>query len=254
VTSFVAFESKSATSCLAIFGFCLLSIEINFLKRGGNARILAVMVMIFLPVIAVVGAFNMNSLLEALGKDPTLTGRTDIWEYVVFDIYQRPWLGWGYGAFWSVSNPAALRISDLLKWAVPEAHNGILEILLTVGVIGAAMFIYMWGRTLRLSLQGLRTSESAIAITCFLICTGVALQSVSEWALLYPGAFTGVFFVTSFFCEQAIRTRQQRLAVAPRRLVKVHKRNVEQLMPHPARNRINVIWADGLREQEKPCL
>ena len=42
-----------------------------------------------------------NSLVRAMGKDWTLTGRTAIWTAVVERIDQRPLFGYGYDAFWS---------------------------------------------------------------------------------------------------------------------------------------------------------
>jgi exopolysaccharide production protein ExoQ len=214
VTSFAALKSQSATSCSAILLFCALGLELQLLQRGGVGRILGVVGLVFLIPLAPIVVFNMNSLMETFGKDPTLTGRTDIWVYVLDYIYQRPWLGWGYAAFWSINNPPALQISLSVKWFVPEAHNGILEILLSAGLIGGAMFVYLWVRTIRLSLQCMRTSESAVAITCFLACAGVVLEGISEWVLLYPGALTSVFFVTGFLCERAVSKSRQRSPIA----------------------------------------
>ena len=214
VTSFVAIKSQSMTSFSAILLFCVLGIQIKILQRRGIYRIIGVFGLMLFISLALFFTFNMDSLMEAFGKDPTLTGRTDIWAYVWIYIYQRPWLGWGYAAFWSLSNPAALQISESLKWIVPEAHNGILEILLSGGLIGTVMFIYLWVRVVRLALQCMRTSEVALAITCFLICAGVVVEGVSEWVLLYPGPLTSVFFVTGFFCERAISKSRQRRPIA----------------------------------------
>ena len=110
--------------------------------------------------------------------------------------------------------PSGVTDLNSLGWVIPEAHNGILEILLSAGLIGTVMFICLWVRTVRLSLQTMRTSESAIAITCFSICAAVVLEGVSEWVLLYPGPLTGVFFVTGFFCERAISKSRERRPVA----------------------------------------
>ena len=49
---------------------------------------------------------------EMLGKDPTLTGRTDFWPDVIANIYQRPLFGWGYFGFWTPANSAALSIAQ----------------------------------------------------------------------------------------------------------------------------------------------
>ena len=210
LTIFLTIKSQSATSLLTIFICGSLGIAIRLLQKGGAARAFAMTAtMIMIPVI-LIAAFSWDSMLEMLGKDPTLTGRTDIWGYVITDIYQRPLLGWGYQAFWSTDNPAAIDIADALRWFVPQAHNGILEILLSVGLIGAVWFIYLWGRTVWLSLKCMRTSESALAITGFSICAGVVLQGISETVLLYTGSITFIFFITGLFCEGAISTARQR--------------------------------------------
>jgi O-antigen ligase len=204
LTTCLTVKSESMTALLAITLFTVLEMAIKFLRKGGSARIIAITWIVILAPMALIAAFNSDSLLEMLGKDPTLTGRTDIWGYVIPDIFQRPLLGWGYAAFWSTENPAALEISDVVLWSVPEAHNGILEILLSVGLSGAVFFIYLWGRSVRLSLKCMRTSESAMAITCFSICAGVVLVGVSETVLLYCGPVTSNFFIIGFYCERAL--------------------------------------------------
>lgn len=223
-------KSGSATSLLAILLFGTLGFAIGFLQKGGTARTLAITGIVILLPLALIGAFNSDLLLEMLGKDPTLTGRTDIWGYVITDIYQRPLLGWGYQAFWSTDNPAAWKISDALHWWVPQAHNGLFEILLSVGLVGAALFIYVWGRTVWLSLKCMRTSENAMAITCLSICAGAVLVGVSETVLLYGGPITCIFVITGLYCERAISTARKR---SFRRLVSVREIGGVRALPGP---------------------
>src|SRR5208337_3809122 len=215
--TFVTIKSESMTSLLAIVLFVCLGTAIQSLQKRGTARILVLNgIFIVLPV-ALIAAFNQHFLLETLGKDPTLTGRTDIWNFVIPDIYHRPLLGWGYRAFWTFDNPAAFEIADALHMWLPQAHNGILEMLLSVGLVGTVYFIYLWGRTVWLSLKCMRTSESAMATTCVLSCAGVVLVGVSETVVLYSGAITFVFFITGFFCERAVTTARWRQTDAFRR-------------------------------------
>jgi O-antigen ligase len=222
VIIFVALKSESMTSLLAIFLFVGLGLALQFLRKAA---------IIILAPVALIAAFNWASLSEMLGKTTTLTGRTDIWAYVIPYMYQRPMLGWGYGAFWSTNNPVAWIIANELHWYAPEAHNGILEILLSVGLIGLVLFIYLWGRTVSLSLECMRTSESAMAITCFLMCAGVVVVGVAETVLLYCEGITCVFLITGFFCERAITTATGRRRVSLP--VVVHA--VTVFVPPPAR-------------------
>jgi exopolysaccharide production protein ExoQ len=230
LTIFLTLKSGSTTSLLAIILFGSLGVAIRLLQKGGTARTLAITGIVILLPVAFIAAFSSDSLLAMFGKDPTLTGRTDIWAYVILDIYQRPLLGWGYQAFWSTDNPAAYEISDALHWWVPQAHNGILEILLSVGLIGAGVFIYVWARIFRLSSKCMRASENNMAITCLSICAAAVLVGVSETVLLYVGPITSIFFITGFYCERAISAARQ---PGSRCLVSVRATGGGHALPRP---------------------
>ena len=77
------------------------------------------------------------AILGLLGKDPTLTGRTEIWEAVTKASEQRPALGYGYNAFWGKDSVPANWIRHSTGWDVPSAHHGWLDILLELGWTGA---------------------------------------------------------------------------------------------------------------------
>jgi len=211
VISVAAVLSGSATSCIAILLYCVLGTGIHLLQKGGASRFLGVVGMGLFVAVLLVLCLNPGAFFEMIGKDSTLSGRTGIWDYVIPFIYQRPVLGYGYSAFFSPQNPAALAIANKMYWYVPEAHNGILEILLGVGLVGLSFCVYLWVRAFRLSLRAMRTRGRAMAITCISSCAGILLVGVSEAVLLGGGALSLVFFATAFFCEQSIsRSRQRR--------------------------------------------
>ena len=60
-----------------------------------------VILAVFLAPMFIVAMVAPDTLLEMIGKDPTLTGRTEIWAYVIQDIWMKPLLGWGYSFFGS---------------------------------------------------------------------------------------------------------------------------------------------------------
>jgi O-antigen ligase len=117
----------------------------------------------------------------------------------------KPWLGWGYFGFWSMSNPAAVEISDVMGFVVPQAHNGLLEFLLNVGVLGTAFFAFILIRTIVLAVRCLRTQERALAISTISCCIGILQVGVSEIVLLVPTeSLTPVMFITGLMCERAL--------------------------------------------------
>jgi exopolysaccharide production protein ExoQ len=217
LVTMVALKSGSATSCLTIFAFCVSDAVIALVGRGGIARILGVGLIVAALPIGVSTAIFPDSILEIIGKDPTLTGRTEIWALVIPDIYQKLWFGWGYLAFWSSTNPAAIEIGDLLHLQLPQAHNGLLEMLLGVGLVGTVFVIFLWARTVRLALRCMRTAETALAISCLFSCAGIILSGLSEAVLVDAfEAPTSVFFITCFFCERAVRAARLRRYPAAR--------------------------------------
>jgi exopolysaccharide production protein ExoQ len=80
----------------------------------------------------------MPNLIESLGRDTTLTDRTDIWDLLLPMAKTNLWFGSGYENFWM--GDRLLKIWPLVG-RINEAHNGYLEIVLDTGVVGLAFFI-----------------------------------------------------------------------------------------------------------------
>lgn len=98
-----------------------------------------------------------GEIARALGKDPSLTGRTEIWQSVIASIAKRPLTGYGYRAFWRGYDGESANIALATHWAVPSAHNGILEIWLNLGGIGVLLVTLTAMRAARDALTCLRT-------------------------------------------------------------------------------------------------
>ncbi|QGG95998.1 O-antigen ligase family protein [Actinomarinicola tropica] len=94
--------------------------------------------------VAYLGVVNLPTLVGAAGKDPTLTSRTEIWANSLEAIGRRPWSGYGIGGVW-INNDAEPTRTILrgLGFIVYHAHNGFIEILLQLGIIGLALFFVL---------------------------------------------------------------------------------------------------------------
>jgi O-antigen ligase len=88
------------------------------------------------------GVEYLPLVLKVLHRDPTLTGRTDIWKAVFISIFKHPLLGYGYGAFWLGLTGESANVVMAVRWALPNAHNGFLDIWLSLGAAGLAFFCY----------------------------------------------------------------------------------------------------------------
>jgi O-antigen ligase len=221
--------SRSATSLLTIFAYGT-GTGLAMLLRHPRFRALGVILTALAIPLVLVAAALKDTVLGMLGKDPTLTGRTVLWGFVEDDIRLRPLFGWGYSAFWQPDNPAANAISLTLGWYVPQAHNGILEILIELGFVGVALFITLWFRNLLLSVQCLRTQIGDFAATAVLFYVSLLIMGASEAILLEPFELsTMLFFLFSFICErERHRSKERRRSPASRAL---HFATPGSLMP-----------------------
>jgi exopolysaccharide production protein ExoQ len=89
-------------------------------------------------------------IFQALGKAPTLTGRTDIWAALEGALHARPWLGWGFQAFWtdiSITSPVEEIEQAMQGFRPPDAHSTPIDIRLQLGFIGLALAALAFFRT-----------------------------------------------------------------------------------------------------------
>ncbi|MBZ5678042.1 MAG: O-antigen ligase family protein [Acidobacteriia bacterium] len=82
-----------------------------------------------------------EQVLEFLHRTPDLTGRTELWAAVLQAISKRPWLGYGFSAFWQTSSREVVSIHAQLGWIPGYAHNGFLDLALYLGLLGLGTFV-----------------------------------------------------------------------------------------------------------------
>lgn len=97
----------------------------------------------------------LEPLLNAMGKDATLTGRVPLWQQTLSVIMStHTVLGWGYLRFWEYE-PAYSLIhagfdeESFFAHMTAGSHNVVLEIVLGTGLIGLAIFFLMFILSLR---------------------------------------------------------------------------------------------------------
>lgn len=81
--------------------------------------------------------FGFGRIAQALGSDPTLQGRTELWGYLVGRIRERPLTGDGWMATYTTWDYYYWGI-DHLSTNVQYAHNGFLEVGVGAGLLALA--------------------------------------------------------------------------------------------------------------------
>lgn len=144
------YKAHSSTNLIAvviiIFMGVVFKIESIFKNLGIGRSILG---LTFLFILTVSGIFLIFSseifglIPGYFGKDTTLSGRVDIWDFVWNDIEKRLLLGYGFATYWIMgSSRIQIFASYFEGFMVNEAHNGYLEIILQLGFIGFIFFLF----------------------------------------------------------------------------------------------------------------
>ena len=134
--------------------------------------------------IGVVALANTEAIFSALGKDATLTGRTPMWLAVIDMIERRPWLGYGYSGFWGGLESASAPVLLRLGWNTPHAHNGFLDILLQLGVLGMVVFLLAVFTAARNGVRLVRQDHGSVALWPLLFLSFLVLYNITETTVL----------------------------------------------------------------------
>ncbi len=77
----------------------------------------------------------MSVVLPVLGREETLTGRTELWAPIIEFASQSPFIGTGYGGLWAPENREMEKIFGS-QFIIANAHSGYLAVYLELGIIG----------------------------------------------------------------------------------------------------------------------
>ena len=132
-----------------------------------------------------------DSLFAAAGRDASLTGRVPLWQAIIPEILRSPLIGYGYAGFWNADSPTVQMIWRYAGWAAPDAHSSYLDILLQLGLIGFALYLWTWTRLFRLVRAALHANEPQAH---FVLLFGVTLLllGLDEGPIPIPNAWTAL--------------------------------------------------------------
>ena len=185
--------SGSATGLVVVLTLACIFPLLRLLKADVRlVVILGIAGLLLLGIGALLVPQAVALLAPALGRDVTLTGRTELWPVLIGMILQRPWLGYGYSAFWS-GDDGGLGIS----WQPTQAHNGLLEVALALGLIGLVLFVIVCIRGVTRSLLFIRQGGTAASFWPLMYFGFVVLYNITEATTLGRNNILWVMFVSA---------------------------------------------------------
>lgn len=141
-----------------------------------------------------------GEVFDLLGREPTFTRRTDMWDIDRMLLEVRPWRGWGFEAIWA--HQPAIDFAAPLFHAYPyQAHSGYFEMALSLGRVGLflllALIVVTFVRTVGLAWE----QSTAVALWPLAITTFAVVANLSEglfvanevlWALFVSAGVAAV--------------------------------------------------------------
>ena len=148
VSLFLLIGANSITSISAflflILVWFLFAVDKIF-KPVGIKRTITILFLIFAGSLTVLSFLYAReiiaSILALVGKNLTLTGRTDLWADIMVEVKKHLLIGCGYKAFWITDSPKILKIYETYIWLPRQSHNGFLDVLNETGLIGLFSFL-----------------------------------------------------------------------------------------------------------------
>ena len=143
--------SRAATAYLltAIYVAFVVILKALHHLRKRDYLFVSFLLFVTVSIVATMVVVWPDSVIYLLGKDPTLTGRTQLWAGVVDSIAKRPLLGYGYGAFWLGFDGESYNVILKATWMLAQAQNGYLDVMLESGVLGLSIVLLVLGFAFR---------------------------------------------------------------------------------------------------------
>lgn len=141
-------DSKTAFGLIIISPLlALLTLTARKITHASLAIILLSLPLCYIIMSRVSHVDLMDRMAYYLYHDSTLTGRTIIWQFLEYEIEQRPLLGWGYQSFWLVPDSPSSMAPGWVKM-MPEGHNGYYDTTVELGYVGLTLLYVFIAATL----------------------------------------------------------------------------------------------------------
>jgi O-antigen ligase len=134
--------TRSKTSIAMLPITLIVSVLLTRIHRPSVGIALALSVVVAFNILSIGSIYlePVRDLLDMVLTDSSFTGRTDIWQFALDRIAERPITGYGFAAFWG-TREVVYGMSGTSIWAnmAAHAHNAYLNLALTVGIPGSVL-------------------------------------------------------------------------------------------------------------------
>jgi len=195
--SIVMLWLSNATTSLLLFITLMILVPIYSALRWSDILLIPLLmsVVLILGGVSIWFMINWESFLTNIGRDISLTGRTDLWKVAIDKIGERPWLGYGYQAFWQEKGEGFI-VRHLIQYNAPHAHNGFIELGLELGLLGVLFFVLSILLTYKRAVARVRLGKTSEDLWPLLYLTFLLIYNQTEVRIIEPYSYCWILQVS----------------------------------------------------------
>lgn len=184
--------TKSRTAIISLLiALIYFSLLVTYIKRGWLALALLTSMILVASCLIIgveISGQALNDLIS-IGRiesdTSTFSGRSFIWHDLLPNLWDRPIIGYGYGAFWSLERIEQISYS---VWIATDAHSIYLDTILSIGIVGLTLLLaILFYGILRASIDAKRLNSNEYAgiaaLLLYSLIHGIFESNLVSWGL-----------------------------------------------------------------------
>lgn len=158
---------------LALLGWVLLWPKMRKWMRVGVVSTASILITLII--------LNLDKILGLIGRNTTLTGRIPLWQYLINNVADHNfWLGYGLGTIWTFES-FRVKTAEVLGWSfqVVNGHNGLIDVLLYLGIIGLFLLVVLLGYILIVTVKYFLKKRTVLSMFPFIAIVYVLIANIT---------------------------------------------------------------------------
>jgi O-antigen ligase len=198
--------TSSRTSWLTFIAI-LIFVGLSFLWK--NYRRIAISATVVTAALLLIVIANWSQSLALLGKNDTITGRTEIWTTIVQHLTDSPFVGIGWSRTFTPEQPFFVILQEGAGFPAFHSHNDLLHWSLTTGVFGLLSFLLIVALIASAAVVNAKSlSNTLIAIWLGASLLELLISGITEISSYLP---TGIFFLSALGTVGVVTTQSSPL-------------------------------------------
>jgi exopolysaccharide production protein ExoQ len=208
-TAIVMAKAVSALGVVFAFAAIMTMVQLSRRLERKTALFFGSIVSVVAVTFFLFGDTLIAPILALFGRDMSLTGRTEIWALLFNSIAKHPTLGYGYYAFWQGMEGESGNVIAAAHWFFGYAHNGLLEIVLQLGLFGTAIFLATLVMAFKNAWFCFKYGRTAGIEWYFGVLVLALLYNVDEETVMWPNDLLSILYIVAC-CGLAVEAKRIR--------------------------------------------